>query len=150
MTTANDTVRDGAPWHLWAVGVLGLLWNSYGAYDYFCSHVQGEPYLRKMGMTDPQIAYFHAMPAWMTGVWAVGVWGAVLGTLLLLFRSRWAFHVYVASLVGFLLSLVYSYLLSDGSKVMGQQTSITNLVILAGCLFFVWYSRLMVKRGVLR
>ena len=150
MTTVDDAPRAGAPWHLWAVGVLGLLWNSFGAYDYFCSHTKGDAYMRQMGMTEPQIAYFHAMPAWMTAVWAVGVWGAVLGTILLLFRSRWAFHVYVASLVGFLLSLVYAYLLSDGASVMGQQTSIMNLVILAGCLFFVWYSRLMAKRGVLR
>jgi hypothetical protein len=22
------------PWHLWLVGVLALLWNSFGAFDY--------------------------------------------------------------------------------------------------------------------
>jgi hypothetical protein len=65
-------------------------------------------------------------------------------------RSRWAFHVFVASLAAFLLSLVYSFGLSDQAKVMGQQMVIVDAVILAGCVFFVWYSRLMAKRGVLR
>jgi hypothetical protein len=86
----------------------------------------------------------------MTADWAIGVWGGLLGALLLLARTRYAFHVFVASLAVFVVMLVYTYGLTDGAKVMGQQGMIFNLVILAGCLFFVWYSRLMTKRGVLR
>jgi hypothetical protein len=40
------------------------------------------------------------MPAWMTGVWAIGVWGALAGSVLLLLRSKWAVHVFAASLAG--------------------------------------------------
>ena len=27
------------PWHLWVVGVLSLLWNCYGGYDYLMKFV---------------------------------------------------------------------------------------------------------------
>ena len=150
MTTATDTPRAGAPWHFWVIAIVSLLWNSFGAYDYAMSHLKGDAYYRQMHMTDAQIAYMHSYPAWMTAVWAIGVWGALLGSVLLIARSRYALPVFVASLAGFLMSLVYSYLLSDGAKTMGQGGTIMELVILVGCLFFVWYARLMAKRGVLR
>ena len=147
--TALDT-RARTPWHLWAVVVIGVLWNGFGAYDYVMSHTAGEPYFRSMGMTDAQIAYYNAMPAWMTGVWAIGVWGSVAGTILLALRSRWAFQVFVASLTGPVVSLIYTYGMTNGAEMGGQTGMIMNAVILAACLFFVWYSRLMAKRGVLR
>lgn len=147
--TTTDTPRASAPWHLWLVAVLGLLWNSYGCYDYWMSKTAGDAYFRQVGMTDAQIAYFHTMPVWMTGVWAVGVWGALAGSVLLLLRSRLAYPVFAASLAGFLLSLVYAYLIGRAPDAWGAQAMVMNLVILAGCLFFLWYARLMANRGVL-
>jgi hypothetical protein len=132
------------------VGGLGLLWNGFGAFDYLMTHLQGDAYLSGIGMTDPQIAYFQAMPAWMTAAWAVGVWGALLGTVLLLLRTRLALPVFIASLAGLLVGLVYAYGLSDGGALMGTMGMVMNAVILAGSLFFVWYAWRSVKTGVLR
>jgi hypothetical protein len=150
MTATTETPRASAPWHYWLVTVVAIVWNAFGAYDYFMSKTGGDAYMKKAGMSDAQIAHMHAYPIWMTADWAIGVWGGLLGALLLLARTRYAFHVFVASLAAFVVMLVYTYGLTDGAKVMGQQGMIFNLVILAGCLFFVWYSRLMTKRGVLR
>jgi hypothetical protein len=146
----SDTRSGRTPWHYWVVGVIGLLWNSYGPFDYTMTQTGGDAYLRGVGMTDPQIAWLHAMPVWMTGVWAIGVWAGLLGAILLLARRRLAFPVFVASLAAFLISLVYSYGLSNGAAVMGDTALIMNGVILAGCLFLVWYSRMMAARGFLR
>lgn len=149
MTETADTGRR-TPWHFWVVAVLALLWNGFGAYDYLMTNTEGDAYMRSMGMTDAQIAYIHAMPAWMTGAWAVGVWGATLGSVLLLLRSRWAFHAFVVSLLGLLATLLYTHLLSNGGELMGTQGLATNAVITAAIVFFIWYSRLMTRRGVLR
>lgn len=150
MTATADAPRAGAPWHYWVVGLVALLWNGYAAYDYFMSKTGGVDYLRKSGMTDAQIAHMQSYPAWMTAVWAVGVWGAFAAALLLLARMRYAVHVFALSLAAFVVMLVYTYLLSDGGAVMGQQGMIFNAVILAGCVFFTWYAWTMTKRGVLR
>jgi len=146
----SDTRSGRTPWHLWVVGVISLLWNSYGPYDYVMTQTGGDAYLRGYGMTEPQIAYFHAMPAWMTAVWAVGVWGGLLGSVLLLARRSLAFPVFGVSIAAFLISLIYTYGLSNGGAVMGDTAWIMNAVILAGCLFLVWYSRMMAVRGILR
>lgn len=149
MTTTIDTPR-GTPWHFWLLAGIGLLWNAYGGYDFVMSQTSGEPYLRSAGMTASQIEHFHAMPPWMIGMWALGVWGAVVGSILLLLRSRWAFHAFVASLAGFAVSLVYNYVLTKGWEVYGPPTAIMNVVIGAVIIFFIWYSRRMAVQGVLR
>jgi len=150
MTATADAPRAGAPWHYWVVTALAILWNAFGAYDYYMSKTSGDAYLRKMGETESQIAHMHAYPAWMTADWAIGVWGGLLAALLLIARTRYAFHVFVVSLAAFLVSLVYSYGLTDGGKAMGQQGLMFNGLILAFCLLFTWYSWAMTKRGVLR
>ena len=145
-------------WHLWVVGVLSLLWNGYGAYDYTMTNLKGDAYLREMaqGMKwspaqiDAYLAYYNAMPAWMTAVWAIGVWGAVLGSLLLLLRRKWAVHAFAASLLAFVLSVIYTYLLSNGAEVSGSMGMIMQGVIFVAALFFLLYASRMAKRGVLR
>lgn len=145
------TVFEGprTPAHLWIVGVLGLVWNGFGAFDYLMSKLQGETWYRQMGMTDAQIAYMDAFPLWMMFVWPLGVWSAVLGSILLLRRSRKAELVFQLSLTAFAVSLAYTYVLSDGLAVMGD-SAVMQLVVLAGCLFFFVYSRAMARKGVLK
>jgi len=62
---------------------------------------------------------------------------------------RWALHAFIASLAGLLASLVYTFGLSNGAEVMGGQTPI-QFVILAVCLFLVWYAWTAARRGWLR
>ncbi len=138
------------PWHLWVVGVVALLFNSIGAFDFTMYQIQGPSHLAEWGMTPAQIDHYQSMPAWMIAVWAVGVWGALLASLLLLFRKRLAFPTFAVSLAAFLISLVYTYILTDGGSVMGPDMAIMSGVITALLLFFIWYSRAMTNRGILR
>ncbi|MCP4895894.1 MAG: hypothetical protein GY906_02880, partial [bacterium] len=38
-------VRRGTPIHLWIVGVLALLWNAMGAFDYLATQLKLEFYM---------------------------------------------------------------------------------------------------------
>lgn len=138
------------PWHLWVVGVIAVLFNAIGVFDFVMSMVEGTSYLESAGMTPAQIAHYEAMPTWMTVVWAIGVWGAMLASVLILLRNKLAFPVFGLSLAAFLVSLIYHYVLTDGGEILGGQMAITNGVITALLVFFMWYSRLMTKRSVLR
>ena len=138
------------PWHLWLVGVVAVLFNAIGVFDFVMNIVQGSSYMASAGMTPAQIAHYEEMPAWMMVVWAVGVWGAILGSVLILLRRKLAVPVFAASLAAFLISLVYTYVLTNGGEIMGQAMAITSAVITALLLFFMRYSWLMTKRGVLR
>jgi len=67
-----------------------------------------------------------------------------------LMRKKQALPVFILSLTAFLVSLLYTYVLTNGGAVMGQQMAITSVVIAGLLVFFAWYSRFMTLRGVLR
>ena len=138
------------PWHFWLIGVIALLFNSIGVFDFVMSMAQGAEYQASAGMTPDQIAHYQEMPGWMTVVWAVGVFGAFLASILLLLRRKLALPVFVMSLAAFLVSLLYTYVLTDGGAVMGQQMAIASAVIAGLLVFFSWYSWVTAGRGVLR
>jgi hypothetical protein len=147
MTTAARTAP--APWHLWLVGILALLWNGFGAYDYVMSLTQGEAYYRASGMTDGLIAYYVSMPGWVYVPWTLGIGGAVIGTILLLLRSRFAVHAFVLSLLGSFVSNAAALALSNGAF-LAAGMPIVPLVILIVCALLVAYSIWLHRRGVLR
>lgn len=138
------------PWHLWAVGIIGVLWNAFGATDFIMTLVNRDAWFEMMKVSADQVALMEAMPAWTYAAWFAGTWGGLLGAVALLVRSRWALPLFGASLAGLVISLIYSYGLSDAGASMGRDGMIMYAIITAGAVFFVWYAWVMRKRGVLR
>ena len=143
-------VKIKTPRHLWLVGGFAVLFNAIGAFDHVMSMTQGASYLASAGMTPAQIAHYQEMPAWMLAVWAIGVWGAMLGSVLVLLRNKLAFPVFAVSLAAFVVNLIYTYVLTNGGEIMGGQMAVVSAVITVLLIFFIWYAWLMTKRGVLR
>ena len=144
----NDSTKT--PRHLWLVGVIAVLFNFIGVFDFVMSMSKGATYMASAGMTPAQIAHYREMPSWMTVDWAVGVFGAFLASILILLKKKLAFPVFVLSLAAFLVSLLYTYVLTKSGDIMGSQMAMTSAVITALLVFFTWYSRFMTARGVLR
>lgn len=138
------------PWHLWLVGVIATLFNAIGVFDFVMSIARGAAYQASVGMTPEQIAHYQQMPGWMMVVWAVGVFGAFLASLLLLMRNRLAGLVFIVSLAAFLVSVFYTYVLTNGGAIMGRQMAVTSAVIALLLVLFAAYARFMAGRGVLR
>ena len=136
-----------APVHLWIIGIVSLLWNALGAFDYLATKMRLDFYMSQF--TAEQLEYFYGFPAWMVAAWAVGVWGALLGTLALLMRKAWAVWLYGASLLGLAVSTVYNFVLSDGAAIMGEPAVIFTAVIWVIALFLFFYAKAMARRGVL-
>lgn len=145
-----ETVKT--PWHLWLVGVLSLLWNGFGAFDFIQTTTRGEAYMRAAGFDDAMVAYYDAMPGWMYLPWTLGVWGAVIGSVLLLLRRRWAVPAFGLSLVGALISLIYGKLIDPPPPAPPELAAMSwmPIVILLIAILLFGYAFNMRKRGVLR
>ena len=147
-------MADGTktPWHLWLVGVLSLLWNAFGGYDFIMSTTQGAAYMRASGMTQPMIDHFMAMPNWMYVPWVLGVWGAVLGSILLLARRGLAVPFFAASLAGAVVSLIYGQFVNPPPPPPAAlaMMSIMPYVIALIAAVLLWYAWSMRKKGELR
>lgn len=144
-----DAQATGRPWHLWAVGAVSALWNCGGAYDYTMTRIDKANHLA--GFTPEQVAWIDAFPLWANTAWALGVWGALGGSLLLLFASRWAVHAFAVSLLGLAGVTLFQFTtdkpagMGDGAADMAFTAA---LWIVAALL--LWYAMRMRAKGVLR
>ena len=152
----NDkSVRAPAPWHLWAVGIVSLLWNGFGAYDYIMSQSRNADYMAEMtepfGMpTAAAVDYFDSFPLWADAAWAFGVWGSLLGSILLLVRSRFAFHAFAASLVGLVVSMAYQASHPLPGMTDSTISVVFTIVLAIVILLLIFYSRRMTISAGLR
>jgi hypothetical protein len=139
-----------APWHLWAVGVVSLLWNAMGAFDYLMTQSRSDWYMSQF--TPEQVAYFTGFPLWADAAWALGVWGAFLGSLALLLRRNWAVWLFGISIAGLVFTSIYNFVLTDGMAMMGGGAFVWILTILiwAITIALFFYARWMAAVGVLR
>lgn len=135
-----EVISKKTPWHLWVVGAVGILWNGFGCFNYFMSKTQGADYMSSAGLSEDQIAHLLDAPAWMSATWAIGVWGALLATILLLLRNRHAVGAFVISTIAFLVNAIYGNFI-DPMPGLTSDMLILPAVIFVGCLFFIWYSR---------
>ena len=138
------------PWHIWLIGAASLIWNAFGAYGYVMAQYAPEAYLAGVG--PDQRAYFEGFPTWVTAFWALGVWGAVSGSLLLLARSRFAALAFGLSLIGLLANTTHLFATQGAGAVdllgQGNLTLTAVLIIVAMALWL--YARAMAQTGVLR
>lgn len=135
------------PWHLWLVGVAGLLWSALGAFDYLMTQTENEDYMSQF--TPEQLDFFYGFPTWVVFFWAIAVWGGVLGTILLLSRKRLAAPVLGASFLSMLVTSVHNFVLADGAAIMGTTGTVFSVLIFAFSLGLWLYARAMARRGVL-
>jgi hypothetical protein len=145
------TTAEGrsAPAHLWIVGILALLWNGFGCYDYLMSVTANQAYLANFPVD--AVAYQQSLPAWATGLWAIGVWGGLAGAVLLLIRSRYAVWAFALSLVGAVFGLGYQMFMTDMPASMKEGAmGLMPWVIIAVAAFQLWYAWSMEKKGALR
>ncbi len=148
MATTIPAASVATPRHLWVVGLLALLWNGAGAFDYVMTESRNAAYLESF--TGEQLAYFASFPAWMIACWALAVWGGVAGSVLLLRRKRLAVPVFAASLAAMVIVSVYNFGLSNGLAIMGRDAAVFSAVIFVVAVALLLYARWLARRGVLR
>lgn len=136
------------PMHLWVVGILSLLWNAFGGFDYLATHLELQSYMSQF--TEGQRAYIAAFPAWAVSAWAFGVWGAVAGSIGLLLRRAWSVWAFALSLAGLAVSTIYQYALTDARGIMGNVGVSMSIAIWTVAILLLWYSVRQKSRGVLR
>ncbi len=137
----ENQLASPVPGSYWVTATLGLLWNGFGAYLYTLANL-GDPSVTA-GASPAMVDYIARMPVWAHAGWAVGIWGSLAGSLLMLARSRHAVTAFVVSALGALVSYA-------AQAMAGVLTLAQPVVILAVIAFQWWYCRRAVVLGFLR
>jgi hypothetical protein len=130
-------------WSFWVICVVALIFNVMGVINYF-AQMNADTLASFPEVYRPII---EGRPAWATGGFAIAVFGGSLGCLLLLLRKSTAFHVFIASLLGVVVSMMHIYSVAGFSSFA---IWIGVVMQLAVTVFLVWYSKLVERKGWIR
>lgn len=134
----NNMIGAPAPAWLRIVAALGLLWNLFGVYEYLTA-------VGVIGGADAAAA--GAMPAWVTGAFAIAVFGGTLGCIGLLMLKRWAKLLLLLSLLAVLAMDLWMFVLSGlGGSMPPAEMAVTACVVLVAILL-AWLAVSADKKG---
>ncbi|MEY1556522.1 hypothetical protein AB3Y40_12895 [Yoonia sp. R2331] len=138
------------PIHLWIIGILALIWNMGGVFDYVAVKFRMDSYISQM--PEGGMAFLDNAPAWYSAAWAIGVWFSFIGAILLLLRSRLAASAFAMSFLGLVIASIYSFVIADSSPMRdaGTGAMIFTVAIYIVLIILFIYARAMTRRGVLR
>ncbi len=142
------TLGVRTPRHLWIVGVLALVWNAFGCTDFSMTVTRNPEWLAPL--SPEMIDWLDAAPSWTIVTWALGVWGGLAGSLLLLLRSRWAVAAFTISLLGLAVNQIYPFVSETPAMLTSPASIGITLVIWTVALFLLWYAVRLRNAGVLR
>ena len=86
----------------------------------------------------------------VVALWALAVWGGVLGSVLLLLRKQLAVGVFLVSFVCMVVTTIHNFVLSNGLEVIGDPFALvfSGLIFVFALLLYI-YARAMKNQRVL-
>ena len=134
----SELVGARAPGWLRIVAALGLVWNLFGVYQY----------LMTVGVVaGADAAAVAAMPAWVTGAFAIAVFGGALGCVGLLMLKSWSKLLLLVSLLGVLAMDVWMFALSGLGGTMANAEMAVTACVLVIAVLLVWLSYSADRKG---
>ena len=134
----------------WVIAILSLVWNAFGGVDYVMTRTRNMDWLAQAG--DPQVLlrWIDSFPLWAQVAWPVGVWASVLGSVLLLARSRHAATAFLVSLAGAVISFAYQFSTPAPAELDTTMNKVMPIVILAIIAALWLYAKRSGEKGWLK
>lgn len=145
----NDSTQSTIkiPTWFWIVSVLALLWNLAGLMAFFAQLAT------KPEDMSPDPAFqelLKELPTWYFVVFGVAVIFGTLGCVGLLMRAKWAFPVFIISLVGILGQQFHSYFMSNTLEVVGFAGTIFPTIVLVIAIALILFAKSSIAKAWLK
>jgi len=129
------------------IGIVALVWNLIGVMAYLDqAYMTTEELLAK---SVAKQALYTDIPAWVTGAFAIAVFGGALASILLLLRKKLATFVFMLSFAGIVAQMSYNFFMSNAAEVYDIGDIILSVMLLIIGAFLVWYSKKMEQQGII-
>lgn len=131
-------------WSFWVIGAVALLWHVMGSMNYLwqmnADVVASFPETHR--------AIIEGRPAWATGGFAIAVFGGAIASLLLLLRKSAAIYLFIASLLGVIVTMIHTVGVASSTINFSLIDIIVMILMpLAVAALFVWYSKQTERKG---
>ncbi|WP_206484131.1 hypothetical protein [Thalassotalea sp. G2M2-11] len=132
MTDINTPSRP--KWFL-VISILALIWNMLGLMA-FISHIMMTPEMLAKLPEAEQELYAHT-PLWADSAFAIAVFAAVLGSILLLWKKAIANSFFVLSLIAILVQDYYAFFVIDSISVLGLSSITMPSIVLTIAILLI-------------
>lgn len=132
-----NTISKHPTLRYWVIAVLALIWNSLGVLAYLGQAYMSDDTLSSL--PESTQLYYSNLPAWVTAAFAIAVFGGLFGAIGLLWRKKWAYFLFVISLVAVVLKQVYDLFIQDYNQITGEGL-ILPVLVLAIAVYLVFFS----------
>ena len=130
------------------VAVLALLWNLMGCWA-FASDLRLTPDdIAKLSQA--QQALYNARASWAVAATIVALIGGALGCVGLLLGKKWAFPVFIVSLIGLLVQDYGLFVVAGGATLAGPVALVLQSTVLLIAIGLIVLSRKGIARGWLQ
>jgi len=139
----NNSVK--APIWFMVVALLAAAWNGLGVVAFVAEVMQTPEQLAQL--PEAHQALYASKPTWVTGAFAIAVFGGLLGCLSLLARKSVATPLFVASLIGLIAQNTYYFLIAKVQESMPANSFIMPAVVFVVALALLFFSRSCTQKG---
>lgn len=144
----KTTTKTTPPTWFWILSAVALIWNLMGVFAYLADANISIEDLEQMSQAKRLL--YESQPVWVTGAYAIAVWGGTLGCILLLLRTKWARPILYLSLLGIIAQLSYSIFLSNSLEVYGPVGIIMPVMVLSIGIALVFFANKAISKSWIR
>lgn len=129
----------------WIISGVALLWNAMGVNQYLQQAYMTDAF--KAMYTVEQLEMISSSPSWVIAVFAIAVFGGLLGSLALLLRKKIAIVLFIVSLIGIIAQMYHNLFVIDSVAIYGPGAAIMPIMVIAFALFLLWFSKFSDKKN---
>ena len=137
----NNKNNISVHWSFWVITIFMLIWNIMGCINFI---VQMNPDMIS-SYRETEQAIINGRPFWATAAFATAVFGGALGCLLLLAKKLIALYLFIASLLGVLITMAHT--LSNSIEFKTEEMIGIIIMPIVVALFLIWYSKYTHTKG---
>ncbi len=130
----------------WVISIVALFWNLMGVGAYLYEAYEKDAMMEQY--TEAQRELMSAIPAWVTGAFAMAVFAGAIGCLGLIMRKKWATPVLIISLLAVLSRTIYFFFFTKGTELFGTfEGTVMPIITIVIAGLLVIFSKVSTERG---
>jgi len=133
------TTTDKPKVTFWIIAIIAFIWNSMGVMAYLGQAFMTEEVKAALPAVEREM--HENRPAWATAAFAIAVFGGFLGSLALLLRKKVAKLLFLVSLIGIFIQMIYNFVISNSLEVYGPGGLVMPAMIIVIGIFLYLYSK---------
>lgn len=133
------------PVWFWIITVVALIWNAMGIMQYLGQAYSTESF--RSQYTSEQLEIISNTPSWAIAAFAIAVFAGFLGSVFLLLKKKFAYTLFLFSLLGIIVQLYHNLVVVNSVDIYGPAAAVMAVMILVFGILLLLFSKFAIKKG---